>query len=307
MSISRKIVFFGTPNPSCEILQSLFDNGHEILGVITGQDKRRGRGSKLYPTPVKELALKLGLDVFEPANKSEVETVVEDLVSKGAEVGVIVAYGKILTRKVLDNFDYGCINVHYSLLPRWRGAAPVERSILAGDDQTGICIMKMAEELDAGPIFKSVSIPIDDITTSKNLFDQMAIEAKLALQDVLINIDNTNPVAQDGEVTYAHKLEKIDFEVHAQDTIQVMSQKVRAASLLKGAFFNSNIGAFRVLEVGSIESEKSSAAQLDRQGNLTTPTGSLKVKIIQSENKPAMEFSSWANGINKDRFPIKIT
>ena len=309
MSNSRKVVFFGSPIPSCRILQSVFDAGHEIVGVITGQDKRRSRGNTLYPTPVKKLAVDLNLEVFEPANKSEIEQVVNDLVlNKGAQVGIVVAYGKILTNTVLESFEFGCINVHYSLLPRWRGAAPVERAILEGDTKTGISIMKMDEGLDTGPVFRMDELAISDSTSSADLYDEMAKLAGPALNEVLENIENAKALPQDGDETYAKKLTSLDFVVDESSSLKEVSQKVRAGSLIKGAFVDSSIGRFRILEVGALKNETHPVQGLElmRDGNLVSADASLEILRIQSENKPALDFADWANGIDKSSFSIKI-
>ena len=306
---SRKIVFFGSPHPSVEILNSLVENGHEVIGVITGKDKRRSRGNTLYPTPVKKAAQELGIDVFEPNNKIEIEEVVKKLILiKKAEVGIVVAYGKILSVDVLNSFKYGCINIHYSLLPKWRGAAPVERAILEHDEKTGISIMSMDEGLDTGSIYSISEIEINSSTTSEDLYIQMAQKAKLLLNDVLIDIDKIDPYEQKGESTYANKLSKIDFEINASSTLEEISVKVRAGSLLKGAYVNSSIGKFRILQVGSIENNKSDVNELilTRNGMLINGDGSLEILKVQSENKPAMNITDWVNGIDKSSFDIKI-
>lgn len=309
MSNSRKIVFFGSPTPSCEILQSLFDAGHEIVGVITGADKRRSRGNTLFPTPVKKLALELNIDVYEVVNKSEIEETVRQLIDvKGAQVGIVVAFGKILSAKVLNAFEFGCINVHYSLLPRWRGAAPVERAILEGDEKTGISIMKMDEGLDTGDIFASEEIKINSSTTSRDLYEMMAKLASETLNSVLANLENMQAAKQSGEEIYAKKLDSADFIIDSGSTLEEVSRKVRGGSLIKGAFVDSSVGKFRILEIGEISKEDHEiyGLELTRDGQLRSSTGSLEILKIQSENKPAMKYSDWANGIDKTSFSIKI-
>ena len=306
---SRKIVFFGSPNPSVEILKSLNESGHEIVGAITGKDKRRSRGNTLYPTPVKHYCVDNGIEVFEPGNKAEVEEIAKKLVSeRNAEVGIVVAYGKILTVDALNAFKYGCINVHYSLLPRWRGAAPVERAILELDEVTGISIMKMDEGLDTGPVYTRDEIKITSRTTSKDLYSEMASVAKYSLNAVLDAIENIDPIEQSGEKSYAEKLDTPDFEINAESTVEEVSAKVRAGSLIKGAFVNSSIGKFRILEVGDISKTSHSVDGLilNRQGELLSKNGTLQIIKVQSENKPALEFSQWVNGIEKSKFDIEI-
>ena len=309
MNSSRKIVFFGTPEQSGLILSSLIENGHEIVGVITAKDKRRSRGKTLYPTPVKRIALELGLNVYESELKSEIEEIVDKLVvEKKAEVGVVVAFGQILTKKVLDLFKFGCINVHYSLLPRWRGAAPVERAILSGDEKSGISIMKMDIGLDTGDVYINRDIAIGDSTTSNDLFEKMGTVSKMLLNDVLIELENIAPIPQEGESTYAKKLSKQDFEVNAKDSIAEVSRKVRAGAMLKGAYVNSSVGSFRIIEIGIFEEVLNDVVglRIDRSGNLYSKDGVLPILKIQSENKAAMDFRQWANGVDKSKFDIEI-
>lgn len=309
MNNSRKIVFFGSPIQSSIILNSLVENGHEIVGVITQQDKRRSRGNTLYPTAVKSVALDLGIEVFEPVKKSDIENVVKELVeTKGAQVGVVVAYGKILTPEVLNAFKYGCFNVHYSLLPRWRGAAPVERAILEGDTKTGISIMSMDEGLDTGPVYKMEEIQITSTTTSLDLYEQMAQQAKIAINDVLNDIGNIESSEQVGDATYAKKLDKNDFEIVPSDNLDTVSRKVRAGTLIKGALVNTSVGKLRIHEVAQVSqgSHDNDNLLINKQGEILSKDGSLQILTIQSENKPAMDFSSWVNGIDKTKFDIEV-
>jgi methionyl-tRNA formyltransferase len=309
MNNSRKIVFFGSPIQSAIILQSLIDKGHEIVGVITQKDKRRSRGNTLFPTPVKSLAIELGLDVYEPETKQDIENIVKELVdTKGAQVGIVVAFGKILTPQVLNAFRFGCINVHYSLLPRWRGAAPVERAILEGDTKTGISIMSMDEGLDTGPVYKMQEILLEQNTTSKDLYENMADIAKESLNEVLDDLENIKAIKQIGDGSYAKKLENSDFVINAQTPLKHVSEIVRAGTLIKGAFVDSSIGKFRILEVGDLNIEASDVQGLviTRAGKLQSCEGALEILKVQSENKPAMAFNVWVNGIDKSKFDIEV-
>lgn len=299
------VVFFGSPEPARAVLSSLIVNGYTIAGVITQPDKRRGRGSALVPTPVKELALEHQLDVFTPETKSELD---DTVVSLNADVGVVVAYGRIVSKKVLDHFSFGCINIHYSLLPRWRGAAPVERAILAGDRVTGVSIMQMSEGLDEGPVYATRQVDIFEDTTSESLFLSMNAIAGEMLAMVLESLDTETPQEQEGVETYAHKLTKEDFRFTAHSSANQIDRQVRAGALMKGAYCTHDGEVLRIFKTSPPrESEGvSDLVVLTREGVLSCSDGILVVEDIQVSSKPRMTFAAWANGVDPSLFPMSI-
>lgn len=210
-----KILFFGTPSFAAPTLAALIESPHEVAAVVTQPDRARGRGQKVTHAPVKALALAHNLPVLQPASLKSEDTLAL-LRSFNADIGVVAAYGKILPQALLDIPPRGLINVHASLLPRWRGAAPVHRAILAGDRTTGVTIMRVVLALDAGPMLSRVEVPIDPNITSD------ALEAILAAKgaDLLVRTletlatseqGTTNEVAQDdSQATYAKKIERAD-------------------------------------------------------------------------------------------------
>lgn len=210
MSTSLRIIFAGTPDFAARHLDALLSSGHQVVGVFTQPDRPAGRGKKLMPSPVKVLAEEHGLPVFQPASlrPQENQQLVADL---NADVMVVVAYGLILPKAVLDMPRLGCINVHGSLLPRWRGAAPIQRSLWAGDADTGVTIMQMDVGLDTGDMLYKLSCPITDEDTSATLYDKLAELGPKGLIDTLQQLaDNrVQPEVQDEAlVTYAEKLTK---------------------------------------------------------------------------------------------------
>ena len=215
-----KIVFMGTPDFSLQPLKSLVEAGHDVSLVLTREDKKRNRG-ELSPTPVKELAQELNIPVL-THSKMKDEALIERLKSENADFFVVVAYGKILPKEILDIPKLGCINIHASLLPEYRGAAPIQWSIIDGKKKTGITTMLMDEGLDTGDILKQYELPIADDETGGSLFDKLAILGGEAIADTIANFDSITPTPQ-GEATteYAKMISKqmgeIDFNKSATE------------------------------------------------------------------------------------------
>lgn len=215
-----KIVFMGTPDFSLQPLKSLVKARHDVSLVLTREDKKRNRG-ELSPTPVKELAQELNIPVLTPSKMKD-EALIERLKSENADFFVVVAYGKILPKEILDIPRLGCINIHASLLPEYRGAAPIQWSIIDGKKKTGITTMLMDEGLDTGDILKQYELPIADDETGGSLFDKLAILGGEAIADTIANFDSITPTPQ-GEATteYAKMISKqmgeIDFNKSATE------------------------------------------------------------------------------------------
>lgn len=203
-----RILFMGTPDFAVPCLEKLIKDGHNIVGVLTQPDKPQGRKMKLAPPPVKELALQNNLEVYQPESLKN-DAIKQLLEDKQPELIVVVAYGKILPKYVLDFPKYGCINVHGSLLPRWRGAAPIQWSIIAGDKTAGVTTMKMAEGLDTGDMLLKYETEIGQTETAGELFDRLALNGAELLHDTIEQIDSIVPEVQDeSKANYAHMLDK---------------------------------------------------------------------------------------------------
>ncbi len=224
-----KIIFAGTPDFAVPALQMLLDSEHEVIGVYTQPDRPSGRGRKLKPSPVKALALDAGLDVYQPENFKQAEDL-QTLQNLEADVMVVVAYGLILPQAVLDAPKQGCLNIHGSLLPRWRGAAPIHRAVIAGDSETGVTIMQVVKKLDAGDMLLKEVCPITGDDTSSDLHDKLSDLGAIGLEKVLVQMETEtlNPERQDESlVIYAHKLEKSESLLDWQQSALELDRKIR--------------------------------------------------------------------------------
>lgn len=225
-----KVVFAGTPDFACPSLQALIDEKIKILAVYTQPDRRAGRGRKLTPSPVKQLAEQNNIPVFQPDSLKDVAEH-DMLKALDADLMVVAAYGLILPQAVLDIPRYGCINVHASLLPRWRGAAPIQRAIQAGDKKSGICIMQMEAGLDTGPVLTNIACPIKDTDTAQDLHDRLS---QLGAEALLIAIDNIESgraradKQDDNKATYAAKLQKAEASLDWTLSAEQLCRNIRA-------------------------------------------------------------------------------
>jgi len=225
-----RLVFAGTPGFARTILQALLDAGHDIALVLTQPDRPAGRGLKLKPSEVKALALERNLPVHQPASL-KISEARDPVTAAHAQAMVVAAYGLILPQAVLDCVSLGCINVHASLLPRWRGAAPIQRAIQAGDPETGISIMRMEAGLDTGPVYLRESIPIAPDDSANSLHDKLAQLGGLCIVRALPGIEagTLEPVAQALEgVTYASKISKHEAELNWRSGAVELDRQVRA-------------------------------------------------------------------------------
>jgi methionyl-tRNA formyltransferase len=225
-----RIIFAGTPDFAAECLKALLNSEHEICAVYTQPDRPAGRGRKLTPSPVKQVALEAAIPVEQPLN-FKTEDSLQTLAAYQADLMVVVAYGLLLPQSVLDTPRLGCINVHASLLPRWRGAAPIQRAILAGDTETGVGIMKMEAGLDTGPVLLEARCPINDSDTAQDLHDRLAALGAETLLQSLNNIETRLSQARpqdDSQSTYARKLDKREAQIDWQQPAQQILRQIHA-------------------------------------------------------------------------------
>ncbi len=223
-----KIIFAGTPDIAISPLKALLASSHQIIAVYTQPDRPAGRGKKLVASPVKQLALQHNIPVEQPENfKSDASRAT--LKNYHADIMIVMAYGLILPVVVLETPKYGCINIHVSLLPRWRGAAPVQHAILVGDKETGVTIMQMDKGLDTGAILAQESCIIEPQDTTESLYAKLSAMAPSLVLNVLDGIDQISPLCQDNSLaTYAHKIEKQDAKINWYENSQLIDRKVRA-------------------------------------------------------------------------------
>jgi methionyl-tRNA formyltransferase len=229
-----KLIFAGTPEFAAQALQAIVAAGHDVALVLTQPDRPAGRGMSLQPSAVKKVALEHGIEVFQPLTLRDAEAQAKIAVV-GAEVMVVAAYGLILPQLVLDMPCFGCINIHGSLLPRWRGAAPIQRALLAGDTETGVCIMQMEAGLDTGPVLLRGAFPIEASDTTATLHDRLAdLGAKLVVEALgkLPLPAETQPAEG---VTYAHKIEKSEALIDWSKSAAELDRHIRAFNPFPGA------------------------------------------------------------------------
>ena len=266
-------------------LRALVADGHDMVAVVTQADKKRGRGGALLPSPVKAAATELGLTVTHR---------VDDLLDMGAELGVVVAFGRLIRPHVLAALPM--INVHFSLLPRWRGAAPLERAILAGDDGTGVCIMQLEEGLDTGPVYACREVPIGPEQTAGELRDELVALGTDMLLDLLRRDALPEPAPQEGEPTYAAKLEPEDFHLdwsRPAFELQRVVRLGRAWTTFRGKRFK----VLRALVPTLVGDPGLGPGELDGSGVLVgTGGGALQLVEVQPEGRGLQTAEEWVRG-----------
>jgi methionyl-tRNA formyltransferase len=229
-----RVIFAGTPEFAARALAAIVDAGHEVALVLTQPDRPAGRGLGLQPSAVKKLAFERGIEVFQPLSLKDAEALGR-LAKLRADVMVVAAYGLILPQAVLDLPNFGCLNIHASLLPRWRGAAPIQRALLAGDSETGICIMQMEAGLDTGPIVLRRELPIEAHDTAGSLHDRLAELGARLVSEVLAGLPMTSVGQASEGVTYAHKIEKSEAMIDWRKSAAELDRQLRAFNPFPGA------------------------------------------------------------------------
>lgn len=225
-----RVAFAGTPEFASAPLRALLDAGIEVVGVLSQPDRPAGRGRKLTPSPVRQVALEHGLPWATPANLKTEENR-QALRDWQPDLLIVIAYGLLLPREVLDLPRLGCVNVHASLLPRWRGAAPIQRAIEAGDAKSGLCLMQMDAGLDTGPVLAQTTLPIASTMTGGELHDALLAQSCIALPDWVRQLANNELSAQaqpETGVTYAHKLSKAEAQLAFREPAETLARKIRA-------------------------------------------------------------------------------
>ena len=229
-----KLVFAGTPDFAARSLNAILAAGHQVELVLTQPDRPSGRGMMLHPSPVKERAISSGIDVFQPLSLKD-PLAQERVRAVHADAMIVAAYGLILPQAVLDMPRFGCINIHASLLPRWRGAAPIQRAILAGDAESGVCIMQMEAGLDTGPVLLSGRIPIAVDETAGTLHDKLADLGARLIVDTLVNLPLDKVPQPEEGVTYAAKIEKAEAPLDWRLPAWQLERRIRAFNPFPGA------------------------------------------------------------------------
>jgi len=296
-----RIVYLGTPVDAVPALRALVDAGHDVALVVTQPDRRRGRGTATVPSPVKTAAIELGLSVRTPERAGEVR---DEVAASGAEVGVVVAFGQLLRPSLLEALPSGFVNVHFSLLPRWRGAAPVERAILDGDTETGVCVMQIDAGLDTGPVYATAVTPIAATETAGELRERLVELGTQLLVETLPRVPTTEPVAQHGDAVYAEKLTVDEFRLDAARPASELARVVRAGNPRPGAWLVVDGSRVKVLRAHVVDGGFDGARDgggapgtLDAAGVLTTAAGALAFDQVQPEGKRVMPADAWMRGL----------
>ena len=310
-SLKSKIVFFGTPHFAAEILRYLALNDVSISGIVTQPDRPRGRSKQLAPSPVKEVAAELlpNIPVLQPEKASN-EEFLQALFSLSADLYVVVADGQILSQKLLSHPSLGCINIHASLLPKYRGAAPMQRCLMNGEKETGIAIQKMVKQLDAGDVIATAKIEIPDEMILGELEAQLCEVSKPLLLKVLKAFDSGVPdaVSQDHNLaTYASKIDPSEGEIFWDLPADKIHNLVRAFSPRPGAWtwLETNVKKIKVLRSNLVEDKHGTPGQLlSNDGLIACGRGALRLIEVQPEGKKAMSWGDWFRGVsNFTHFP----
>ncbi len=316
--MTANLLFFGTPEYSVPSLQALLDSPYRVAAVVTQPDRSVGRGKQVKFSPVKELALQAGLPVLQPESLKKEKKIFLDRLADIApiQLGVVIALGQILPQEILSFPEQGMVNLHASLLPRWRGAAPIQRAIEAGDEKTGVCLMKMEEGLDTGPVYAREEISISKEDNAGGLHDRLAsLSAELlkhSLKELLENKLLPEPQPEDG-VTYAKKLEPGEELLDFQQDASTLWKKVRALSPWPAAYsylegkrlkiydcsVASNAG--KDLEVGCLQ--RTEADELFVQ----CADGMLLLNEVQLEGKKRMSVKEFLRGFQNKALPEKLS
>ncbi len=296
-----KIVFAGTPDFAVPTLKMLLQSGHEVCAVYTQPDRPAGRGRKLTPSPVKMVAQEAAIPVYQPLNfKSETDQqVLKDL---QPDLMVVVAYGLILPQVVLDTPRLGCINVHASLLPRWRGAAPIQRALMAGDAETGVTIMQIVEKLDAGDMLQKEVCPIDDQITAGQLHDKLAELGAVGLKKILPQIESQTlmPEPQDeAVVTYAEKLSKKEADLDWRFPAELLNRKIRGLNPWPVAQTRYQDKTLRIWRAEVIDeqtdAEPGQVLIRDKQVDVATGKGLLRLHEVQLPGGKRLDIQAFRN------------
>ncbi len=299
-----KVCFLGTPEFAAVHLRSLITNSdYSVVGVVTQPDRPAGRKMQLAPSAVKTVALDNKLPYLTPENLRKQPELFEEIKAWHADIAVVVAFGQILNQEFLDHFKFGAVNVHGSLLPRWRGAAPIQRAIEAGDLETGVCLQKIVKKLDAGPLVGERRIKIENDMTATHLYDRLAVMGCDLLKTDLLDYvkGNKTPIVQDEtRVTIAAKIEKEESLINWEISADLIHNKVRAFSMGPGTYCVFQDKRLKILKTKVVDAAQTGKAGSVVQVNsenlvLQTGLGHLALIEVQPESKPKIAIKDFLN------------
>jgi methionyl-tRNA formyltransferase len=301
--MSLRVVFMGTPDFAVPTLSEIVGQGHEVVAVYTRPPAMAGRGMDLKPSPVHRMAERFGLPVLTPGTLRKDEAA-EAFRGHGADVAVVVAYGMLLPKPILDAPELGCLNLHASLLPRWRGAAPIQRAVMAGDRETGVAVMRMEEGLDTGPVAMAERIAIGPDMNAGELHDRlMVLGADLmvrALAALSRGALSFTPQPEEG-VTYAHKLKNEDALIDWTGPAQAVHDHIRGLSPFPGAYFTADFGRgperVKVLRAAPASGSGEPGTLLDADAAVACGEGAVRLIQVQRAGKAPLAADEFLRGV----------
>ena len=306
-----KILFLGTPDSAVPILEKLITTQHQVVGVITQPARKSGRGLYLKDSAVAEFAKQNSLNVFSP-EKIDKSYFDQNLKPLDADMAIVVAFGQILSKEVLNELKFGWINIHYSLLPKFRGAAPVQRAILIGEKETGISFFAIEEGLDTGSIIKSYPYQLSDSATTDSVLQELNVMATQKIEEIISGIQNGSlePVKQSGEVSTAPKLNEMDLRIDWNELSSEINRKVRAGNKRLSAWTTIADSKIKILSISeSTLEEKIDHGQIrviNKIVNVGCKNGSLIINEVIPEGKKQMDAYSWINGF-QDKSDLRFS
>ncbi|WP_104018466.1 methionyl-tRNA formyltransferase [Roseovarius nitratireducens] len=292
-----RVIFMGTPGFSVPVLDALAAAGHEVVTVYCQPPRPAGRGKKERPSPVQARAEALGLPVRHPASLKGANEQAE-FAALGADVAVVVAYGLILPQEVLDAPHFGCLNIHASLLPRWRGAAPIQRAIMAGDAETGVCIMRMEAGLDTGPVLIREAVTIAPEETAGGLHDRLSALGARLIVEALGRLDGLEPEPQpeDG-ITYAAKIDKAEARVDWSRPAEEVDRLIRGLSPFPGAWCMAGDERVKLLGSCLAEGQGAPGEVLDDVATVACGRGAVRLLRLQRAGRAAQDAGEFLRGM----------
>jgi len=292
-----RIVFFGTPDFAVPHLQALVDAGHDVALVVSRPDKPVGRGRKMQSPPVVQRARELGLDIAQPRAIKR-GPFPQRFAAVQAEVAVVVAYGRILTEHYLDGPTYGCVNVHGSLLPRWRGAAPIQAAVLAGDTASGVCTQRMTLGLDEGDVYLSESLELDPRETAGSLYARLMALGPKVLVETLDGLAERVPVPQDAsQATFCGLISKEDGALDLSQDALAVDRRIRAMSPWPGGFVVGESGNLKVHDAVPVDGSGTAGTILSTDPLIVAcGTGALQLNVVQVPGRKRVDGAAFANG-----------
>ncbi len=306
-----KIVIMGTPDFAVRSLETLIHSKHEVIGVVTQPDKPKGRGKTIQMTPVKELALEHGIPVFQP-KRIRNEEAIAHVKEWNPDVIVVAAFGQLLPKEIIDMPQYGCLNIHASLLPKYRGASPIQQAVINGEKESGVTIMKMDEGLDTGDMLKKKSVLLDEKETGESLHDKLALLGGPLMLEVLEELEKGTAVLtpqKDEESSYAKMLKKDMGHIDWEKPATVIECLIRGLNSWPSAYTGFEGKTLKIWNADVVEenSEYNPGTIVRTEKDavfVQTGEGLLKLKEVQLEGKKRMDMAAFLRGYHMDRGTI---